>query len=73
MNSIKSCKRCIHYSHKPGDVPRCTKYPIIDILDKNIKYVEVSVARFDDFNLCGRNAIHFIEKKKEKKQIEKSD
>lgn len=61
-NRSIDCADCIHYSHTPGDTPRCTKFPVLDILDVNVKYVETSVARFDDFNLCGPSAMHFVEK-----------
>jgi len=55
-----SCKNCVYYMHRPKDVPRCTF--LKKTYDKQ-EFIEIYVARHDQYDLCGPQAIYFIQKK----------
>ena len=59
---VPRCASCVHYIHAPKDTPRCMRYPVTDVLDANVKYLETSVARYEDFNLCGKEGRYYLEK-----------
>ena len=61
---IPTCETCAFYMKRPNDVPRCKLFRTTEQLTRHVSYLEIEVARFDDFELCRSNARYFIKQDK---------
>lgn len=63
LKRVPKCEKCVFHVKGVDDVSRCKLFTGIDQLSKEKNYVEVEVARFDDFALCGNQGRYYQPKK----------